>query len=71
MFAYRNVQRAVRDDRWKLIRYPQVDKTQLFDLQNDPDELKDLSADPAHAPTSTECSPCSKSGSRKWTTRSP
>jgi len=40
--AYRNCQRAVRNDRWKLIRYPQVDKTQLFDLQNDPHELINL-----------------------------
>ncbi len=42
LFAYRNVQRAVRDERWKLIRYPQVDKTQLFDLQVDPDEINNL-----------------------------
>ena len=47
--AYRNVQRAVRDDRWKLIVYPQANKTQLFDLQADPAETKDLSAEPAHA----------------------
>ncbi|HSW47173.1 MAG TPA: sulfatase-like hydrolase/transferase [Phycisphaerae bacterium] len=47
--AYRDVQRAVRDARWKLIRYPEIDKTQLFDLQSDPDELKDLSGDPAQA----------------------
>jgi arylsulfatase A-like enzyme len=47
--AYRNVQRAVRDDRWKLLVYPQVNKVQLFDLGNDPAELKDLAADPAHA----------------------
>jgi arylsulfatase A-like enzyme len=49
MFAYRNVQRAVRDDRWKLIRYPQVDRTQLFDLKADPDEATDLAARPEHA----------------------
>ncbi|MCU0784011.1 MAG: sulfatase-like hydrolase/transferase [Verrucomicrobia bacterium] len=49
LFAYRNVQRAVRDDRWKLIRYPQVDKTQLFDLQNDPQETINLAASPEHA----------------------
>jgi arylsulfatase A-like enzyme len=47
--AYRDVQRAVRDDRWKLIRYPKVDRTQLFDLRNDPDEIHNLAADPAHA----------------------
>ena len=46
--AYETYQRAVRDERWKLIRYPQVDKTQLFDLKADPDEVNDLSADPAH-----------------------
>jgi arylsulfatase A-like enzyme len=47
--AYRTVHRAVRDDRWKLLVYPQVNKVQLFDLRADPDEVKDLSADPAHA----------------------
>ncbi len=47
--AYRNVQRAIRDDRWKLIRYPEVDVTQLFDLQADPHELRSLAADPAQA----------------------
>lgn len=49
MFAYKNVQRAVRDDRWKLIRYPQVDRTQLFDLQTDPHETKNLAGKPALA----------------------
>jgi arylsulfatase A-like enzyme len=45
--AYAKVQRAVRDDRWKLIVYPQVNKIQLFDLQNDPAEMKDLATDAA------------------------
>jgi len=49
MFAYRNVQRAVRDDRWKLIRHPQVDRSQLFDLKADPDEATDLAGKPEHA----------------------
>lgn len=48
--AYRDVQRAVRDERWKLIRYPQVNRTQLFDLEDDPHERKDLSADAKQAP---------------------
>jgi arylsulfatase A-like enzyme len=48
-FGYRTVQRAVRDDRWKLIRYPQVDKTQLFDLQTDPDEITNLANKPEYA----------------------
>jgi len=45
VFAYRGVQRALRDDRWKLIRYPQINKTQLFDLQEDPIELHDLASE--------------------------
>lgn len=54
LLAYRDVQRAWRDDRWKLIRYPQVDVTQLFDLKNDPDELHNLADDPAHAARVTD-----------------
>ncbi len=40
--TYRATHRAVRDDRWKLIRYPMIDYTQLFDLENDPNELVNL-----------------------------
>ena len=47
--AYRNCQRAIRDERWKLIRYPLIDKTQLFDLQNDPHEMNDLGGKPESA----------------------
>ncbi len=47
--AYRAVQRAIRDERWKLIRYPQIDKTQLFDLQADPHEVNDLAGKPESA----------------------
>jgi arylsulfatase A-like enzyme len=47
--GYRNVQRAVTDGRWKLIRYPQVNVTQLFDLQSDPHEMQDLATRPEHA----------------------
>jgi arylsulfatase A-like enzyme len=47
--GYRNCQRAIRDERWKLIRYPLVDRTQLFDLSNDPRELVNLADKPEHA----------------------
>ncbi|MGH9629385.1 MAG: sulfatase/phosphatase domain-containing protein, partial [Bryobacteraceae bacterium] len=47
LFAvYKDVQRMVRDKRYKLIWYPKVDRFQLFDLENDPWELNDLSAKP-------------------------
>jgi len=47
--AYKDCQRAIRDDRWKLIRYPLVDQTQLFDLKQDPHELNNLAAIPKQA----------------------
>ena len=49
VFGYRAVQRGIRDDRWKLIRYPQINKTQLFDMPNDPYELHDLAGKPESA----------------------
>ena len=32
-----------------MIYYPIIGRTQLFDMRNDPDELHDLSEDPAQA----------------------
>ncbi len=49
VFGYKGVQRAIRDDRWKLIRYPHIDKTLLFDLRADPHEVIDLAGKPEHA----------------------
>ncbi len=48
---YQDLMRAVRDERYKLIVYPKVDHRQLFDLAEDPDELRNLAADPAHRQT--------------------
>lgn len=47
--AYRDCQRMVRDERWKLIWYPKIDRYQLFDLASDPWEINDLSDQTAHA----------------------
>jgi hypothetical protein len=44
------IQRAVRDERWKLICYPRISHMQLFDLQNDPFETTNLIDRPEHAP---------------------
>jgi arylsulfatase A-like enzyme len=47
--AYRSFQRSVRTDEWKLIRYPHIHHTQLFNLKDDPDEAHDLARDPKYA----------------------
>ena len=47
---YIQVQRAIRDERWKLICYPKLGYSQLFDLQADPNETKSVYEDPANAP---------------------
>jgi arylsulfatase A-like enzyme len=44
--AYRNTVRAVRAHEWKMIRYPQINYTQLFNLKNDPLELNNLADHP-------------------------
>jgi N-acetylglucosamine-6-sulfatase len=56
-FPYTPNVRGVRTDRWKLIRYPTGDGSpdrftaELYDLQTDPYELRNLISDPAHAET--------------------
>jgi len=47
--SFSKIQRSVRDERWKLIRYPKINHTQLFDLKNDPYEMHNLAGDPAQA----------------------
>jgi N-acetylglucosamine-6-sulfatase len=54
-FPYTPNVRGVRTDRWKLIRYPNGDGSpdrftaELYDLQADPYEQRNLISDPAHA----------------------
>ena len=55
-FAFMSWQRAIRNERYKLIEYA-VDgtrHTQLFDLQQDPDELTNLATKPTHQTILTE-----------------
>jgi arylsulfatase A-like enzyme len=46
---FTDTQRMLRDERWKWIEHPRAGRTQLFDLQSDPDELTNLADDPAQA----------------------
>lgn len=46
--SYMDVQRMIRKDGYKLIVYPEVPKVLLFDLENDPYELHDLSGATEH-----------------------
>ena len=43
------IQRAVREERWKLICYPKIGHMQLFDLPSDPDERTNLIDRPENA----------------------
>jgi len=43
--SYRHFQRMLRTDEYKLIYYPHLKKTQLFNMLKDPAELVDLSED--------------------------
>jgi arylsulfatase A-like enzyme len=50
IFGYfTDTQRMLRTaDGWKLVWYPKLDRRQLFHIAEDPGELRDLVADPAH-----------------------
>lgn len=48
--AYRNTIRAIRDQEWKLIYYPQLNHHQLFNLKQDPLEIKNLAYESEYLP---------------------
>lgn len=52
--TYRSTVRAVRTKEWKMIRYPDRDYTQLFNLKEDPLELRNLSEDQTYSEKVTE-----------------
>lgn len=62
---YIQVQRAVRDENWKLIRYPKLGYSQLFDLRSDPDETRSVYDDPANAAHVTRLTAAMQAWQRK------
>jgi choline-sulfatase len=46
--SYRDFQRMVRTKEYKLIRYPHINKTQLFNVKKDPWETNNLSSNPQY-----------------------
>jgi len=44
--CYKDLQRMIRDDGYKLIAYPYAEKLRLFDIEKDPLEMNDLAEDP-------------------------
>lgn len=47
--AYLKLQRCIVYKNWKLIVYPEANVVRLYDLKNDPLELRDVAADPAYS----------------------
>ena len=48
--GYVDSQRMIRKDGFKLIVYPKINKILLFDMENDPEEMNDLSEVPKYKP---------------------
>lgn len=46
--AYIDLQRMVRSDQYKMIMYPKINIVRLYDVQNDPNEMNDLAANPSY-----------------------
>lgn len=51
--GYLQLQRSVTQDGWKLIHYPKIGVKRLYDLRNDPSEMRDLAEDTALTPQLT------------------
>ncbi len=67
VFCYfRDVQRMIRTDRWKLIHYPKIKRWQLFDLVHDRSERHDLSSSAEAKPILRELQAKLRDAQRRW-----
>ncbi len=48
--AYLDLQRSVKQDGYKLILYPKIAKARLYNVSEDPHEMRDLAEEPASKP---------------------
>ncbi|HVJ83108.1 MAG TPA: sulfatase/phosphatase domain-containing protein, partial [Planctomycetia bacterium] len=65
-FAYRHLQRGLRDDRFKLLLYPQSKTVQLFDLAADPLETMNLADVPEHRALAKSMTDRLRAAQRDW-----
>ena len=47
--GYTNLQRMITADGYKMIYYPKIDKTLLYNLKTDPMEMKNIADDPSNS----------------------
>ena len=48
LLAYKNYQRALNDGTWKILKFPHINKTELYNIKKDPYEINDLANDPKY-----------------------
>jgi arylsulfatase A-like enzyme len=51
VLAYKSHQRSIRDKKWKLIKFPLINRTELYDLEEDPHETTNLVEDSEYSDT--------------------
>ncbi|QDU87910.1 Choline-sulfatase [Pirellulimonas nuda] len=65
-----HIQRSVKmvdgAEAWKVIHYPQINRTQLFNLTSDPDETDDLSHDPQYTAVLNELAETMDEQQAQW-----